>query len=95
MSNLKELLGITQEIFPEISRLIQIMLTYPVTSCEGERSFSLLRRLLTWNRSSMTADRLVILGRMAIHPKRLASISDINVLNSFIYSSLRKLVFVD
>ena len=30
MSNLKELLGITQEIFPEISRLIQIMLTYPV-----------------------------------------------------------------
>ena len=39
MTSLKELLGITQEIFPEISRLVQIMLTYPVTSCEGGEKF--------------------------------------------------------
>ena len=32
---IKELLGITQEIFPEISRLTQIILTYPVTSYGG------------------------------------------------------------
>ena len=54
--NIKELLGITQEIFPEISCLIQIILTYPVTSSEGERSFGLLCRVLNWNRSSMTSD---------------------------------------
>ena len=90
---IKELLGITQEIFPEIIRLIEIILTYPVTSCKGERSFSLLRRVLTWNRSSMPSDRLVNLGRMAMLPKRLASISDISVFNSFISSGPRKLVY--
>ena len=90
---IKELLGITQEIFPEIIRLIEIILTYPVTSCKGERSFSLLRRVLTWNRSSMTPDRLINLEWMAMHPKRLASISDISVFNSFISSGPRKLVY--
>ena len=32
---------------------------------------SLLQRLLTWNRSSMTTHRLVKLERMAMHPKNL------------------------
>ena len=41
----------------------------------------------------MTPDRLVNLGRMTMHPKRLASISDISVFNSFISSGLRKLVY--
>ena len=84
---------ITQEIFPEISRLIQILLTYPVTSCEGERSYSLLRRLLTWNRSSMTTERLVNLGRMAMHPRRLASLSDESILNQFILNGPRRMSF--
>ena len=50
---------------------------------------SLLRRLLTWYRSSMTTDRLVKLERMTLHSKRLASISDNSVLNAFILSSPR------
>ena len=41
----------------------------------------------------MTPDRLVNLGRIAMHPKRLAfSISDISVFTSFISSGTRKLV---
>jgi len=43
----------------------------------------------------MTPDRLINLGWMAMHPKRLASISDISVFNSFISSGPRKLVIVD
>ena len=35
LSNIKELLGISQIIFPEISHPIQIILTYPVTSYGG------------------------------------------------------------
>ena len=34
---------------------------------------SLLRRLLTWNKSFVTTDRLVTLERMVMHPKKLAS----------------------
>ena len=93
MASRPSLPRITQEIFPEISRLIQILLTYPVTSCEGERSFSLLRRLLTWNRSSMTMERLVNLGRMAMHPRRLASLSDESILNQFILNGPRRMSF--
>jgi len=39
----------------------------------------------------MTTDRLVKLERMAMHRKRLASISDNSVLNAFISSGPRKL----
>ena len=91
MSNLKELLGITQEIFPEISRLIQIMLTYPVTSCEGEQSFSLLT---TFDLEQFYFDPWQVgqPGTEAMYPMRLASISEISVLNLFISSGPRKLV---
>jgi len=41
----------------------------------------------------MTPDRLINLGWMAMHPKRLASISDISVFNSFTSSGPRKLVY--
>ena len=51
---------------------------------------SLLRRLLTWNRSSMTTDRLVKLQRMAMHARRLASISEKSVFNGF-FDGSRKL----
>ena len=54
-------------------------------------SKSLFRRLLTWNRTSMTTDRLVKLERMAMHKKWLASLSDNSVLNAFISSGPRKL----
>jgi len=39
----------------------------------------------------MTNDRLVNLGRMAMHPKRLDLISDNSVLNAFISKGPRKL----
>ena len=45
---------------------------------------SLLRRLLTWNRSSKTFNRLAKLERMSMHPKRIASILENSVLNYFI-----------
>ena len=35
-------------IFPSLSRLVQISLTIPVTSCSCERSFSALPRLHSW-----------------------------------------------
>jgi hypothetical protein len=44
--------------YPNIKFLLQILTTLPVTTASAERSFSMLRRLKTWLRSSMGEDRL-------------------------------------
>jgi len=45
-------------VFPNIHRLLRILCTLPVTSCECERSISGLRRLKTYMRTTMTEDRM-------------------------------------
>jgi hAT family C-terminal dimerisation region len=45
-------------LFPQVEHLIRLMLLCPATSCSAERSFSALRRLKTWLRSTITQPRL-------------------------------------
>jgi hypothetical protein len=47
-----------RNLFPAVQQLIRLMLICPVTSCSAETSFSALRRLKTWLRSTMTEHRL-------------------------------------
>lgn len=53
--------------FPNIATLLQIACTLPVSSCECERSASVLRRLHSWMRASMGQDRLGSLALIHIH----------------------------
>ena len=46
------------ELLPELAKLFRIALTIPVTSCTSERSFSSLRRMKTYLRSTMSQERL-------------------------------------
>ena len=48
-----------QVMFPTLTKVIQISLTIPVSSCTCERTFSVLRRLHTWLRSTMGQDSVV------------------------------------
>ena len=41
-------------MFPAVEKLLRLLLISPASSCEAERSFSALRRLKTWLRSTMT-----------------------------------------
>ena len=54
-------------VFPNISVLLRIVSTMPVTSYECEHSASALRRLHTWSRSSMCQERLSALALTHIH----------------------------
>ena len=56
-----------EERFPNIFRLLKIGCTLPITSCTCERSFSTLRRLRNWLRSSMGCTRLSSLALMNVH----------------------------
>ena len=47
-----------RRMFPAVEKLLRLLLTSPASSCEAERSFSALRRLKTWLRSTMTQTRL-------------------------------------
>lgn len=47
-----------RSMFPQVERLLRLCLTSPASSCSAERSFSALRRLKTWLRSTMTQRRL-------------------------------------
>ena len=53
--------------FPNISTLLQLFATLPVTSATAERSFSLLDRLKTYLRSTMGEDRLNGLALANVH----------------------------
>ena len=70
------------DAFPNIYCLLLIACTLPITSAEAERSFSLMRRLKTYARSTMSEERLSDLAVIAItdyichlfcqaHPRRL------------------------
>ena len=54
-------------LFPNISVILQLLLTLPVGSCTCERSFSAMRRLKTWQRSSMGETRFNGLALLNIH----------------------------
>lgn len=54
----------------EVDKLLQLYFTFPVTTATAERSFSSLRRIKTFLRSSMTHCRLNNLFLLYIHTSR-------------------------
>lgn len=48
---------IQQNIYPNLYKLIQVGLTIPISSATCERSFSAMRRIKTWLRTSMLQSR--------------------------------------
>ena len=69
-SAITTLAGLDKEYYPNIHCILSIYLTLPVTTCSCERSFSALRRLKTWLRSSMGNERLSGLAMMHVHKHR-------------------------
>ena len=54
--------------YPNIHRLLTILATLPITTASAERSFSTLRRLKTYLRSTMSSERLTSIALLNIHP---------------------------
>jgi len=55
------------DFFLAIKQAVLTVLTLPATTCSIERSFSTLRQVKTWLRSTVTDDRLSALCMMNIH----------------------------
>ena len=76
--------------FPNIHRLLTILATLPVTTASAERSFSTLRRLKTYLRSTMSSERLTSIALLNIHPDIPCPVEE--VINRFA-SDCRRLNF--
>ena len=50
--------GASKDLFPNLHQLLRLVCTFPITSCETERSVSALRRLKTYLRSTMGQERM-------------------------------------
>jgi len=58
VQHFQDMLPEVQLLFPQVKELIILLLVCPASSCSAERSFSSLRRLKTWLRSTMSQRRL-------------------------------------
>lgn len=80
------------DIYPTIHTLLSILTTLPVSNASAERSFSALRRLKSWLRTTMSQDRLTGLALMHVHRDLELSID--SIITRFAKSHARRIDFL-
>jgi hypothetical protein len=78
------------DMFPSLKRLLQIVLSIPVSSCSCERSFSALRRLHSWLRGKMVFHRLDDLSILSIERNVFKRLSADMIIDRFLALSKRR-----
>ena len=82
-----------KSMFTEINKLLCLYLTVPMTSATAERSFSALRRIKDYLRSTMTQKRLNHLIIMHTHKDKTEDINMIDIAKTFICFNDRRRSF--
>ena len=85
--------GVLTAAFPNISILLRIFLTIPITNCQGERSFSTLSRVKNHVRSTMGQTRLNSLSLLCIESDLLQSLDTNSIIDKFALEKSRKKSF--
>ena len=83
-------IGISKEMLSEVLRLLNFFYTLPVTTSTAERTFSALRRLKTFLRSTMSQPRLNHTMLLYIHKDRTDSIDNEKIAKSVIMENERR-----
>lgn len=83
------------ESFSEVTKLLKIIATVPMTTSEAERCFSTLKRVKTFLRSTMEEERLTALAMLSIEKSMVTQCVDFNerVINIFSTKKERRLDF--
>ena len=88
----KNLVPEVRSMFTQVEALLRFLLISPASSCTAERSFSALRRVKTWLRSTMGQERLNSLMLCHIHQDRLMDIDPNQIARVFISNGTRNIV---
>jgi hypothetical protein len=83
-SVLKEMSPLTRMLIAEVEKLLQLVLSLPVSVADAERSFSALRRLKTWLRCRMTQQRLTHVSLLHVHKDLLDELDVTSVMREFV-----------
>ena len=92
MSVIEALCACHADIYPNVYMLLTILGTLPVSNATSERSFSTMRRLKTYLRSSIGNKRMTGLALLSIHKDR--QIDKEKIMNDFAASSNRRSDFM-
>ena len=87
------LLFARKSMWPNVHTILRLVCTIPVTSCECERSISVLRRLKTYLRSTMGQERLSGLALMHIQYGMELNLDEI--INIFALKTSRRMELID
>ena len=74
VSFIKSLDLAVRRLFPQVEEFIKLLLTMPCSNAEAERSFSALRRLKTYLRSTMGQARLNHIAVLHVHQELVDNI---------------------
>ena len=74
----------------EVDKLLKLYFTFPVTTATAERSFSSLRNIKTYLRSTMTSNRLNNLFLLYVHKKVTDSLDLHKIGNDFVNVNNRR-----
>ena len=78
------------DVFPNTCIVFRILLTIPVTVASGERSFSKLKLIKTYLRSTMTQERLSSLAVLLIEQEVAKTLDYSSLIDSFASAKARK-----
>jgi hypothetical protein len=84
---------IGKTIFHQYNRLLHIYPTVPVTTATAERSFSVLNRMKTCSRSTMTQTRLTSAFMTHIYKEKLDSIDLNSICSTFVSTNEQRKLF--
>lgn len=80
---------ITEQVFPNLYKMLQVALTLPISSATCELSFSAIKRINTWvnTSTSMLQDRFAKQSILHIEKDLTKIIDNVNILDKFLKSS--------
>ena len=76
-----------RQLLDQVCRAVQLIMVMPATNATSERSFSALRRVKSYLRSTMGQERLNNLMVLHVHSNRTDSLNLVNVANDFVKDS--------
>ena len=74
-------------MFCEVDKLVRLYFTIPITTATSERSFSALRRVKTYLRSTMTEERLNNVLLLHTHKDLAAELDLVKIAKIFILAN--------
>ena len=87
----KSLSAAQRNLLSQVCRVVQLILVMPATNATSERSFSALRRVKSYLRSTMGQQRLNNLMVLHVHRDRTDALNLVDVANDYVEDSEQRL----